>query len=100
MLQTGSGKGAIPHMQQIVSSVSHFALLTFWPDGDVPGLPNRLTSNRTCSKPKAGSALMLWDGEKCVLWTGMTDLQLRSVSRFATGLLSDTPLSRAALRAV
>ena len=100
MLQTGNGKGAILDMQQIVSSVSHFAQLTFWPDGEVAGLPDRLTSNRTCGKPKAGSVLMLWDGETCVLWTGMTDLQLRSVSRFATGLLGDTPSSRAPLRAV
>jgi hypothetical protein len=99
MLQTGSGKGAIPHMQQIVSSVSHFARQIFWPDGEIAGAPDRLTSNRTCSKPKAGSALMLWDGENCVLWTGMTDVQLRSVSRFATGLLGDTPSSRAELRA-
>jgi hypothetical protein len=30
---------------------------------------------------------MLWDGENYVLWTGMTDPQLLSVSRFATGLL-------------
>lgn len=100
MLQTGSGKGAVPHMQQIVSSVTHFAQLTFWPDGEIAGVPDRLTSNRTCGKPKAGSVLMLRDGENCVLWTGMTDLQLRSVSRFATGLLGDTPSSRAALRAV
>ena len=71
-----------------------------WPDGDVAGLPDRLTSNRTCGEPKAGSALMLWDVENCVLWTGMTDLQLQSVSRFATGLLSDKPSSRAELRAV
>jgi len=34
MLQTGNGKGAILDMQQIVSSVSHFAQLTFWPDGE------------------------------------------------------------------
>jgi hypothetical protein len=100
MLQTGSGKGAIPHMQEIVSSVTHFAQLTFWPDGEIAGVPDRLKSNRTCGKPKAGSVLMLWDGENCVLWTGMTDLQLRSVSRFATGLLGDTPSSRAELHAV
>ncbi len=100
MLQTGSGKGAVLDMQQIVSSVSHFAQLTFWPDGEIAGAPERLTSNLTCGKPKAGSVLMLWDGENCILWTGMTDLRLQSVSRFATGLLSETPSSRAALRAV
>jgi hypothetical protein len=64
-----------------------FAHRTFWPDGHVAGAPDRVASNRTCRKPKAGSVLMLWDGENYVLWTGMTDPQLLTVSRFATGLL-------------